>query len=51
MEILNRTFIETDFFTKKWFKLGFTEDDLALLQNQLMKNPDIAPIMEGTGIL
>lgn len=49
MEIIERTFIETDFFTKKWFKLGFSDDDLAVLQNELIKNNNIAPVMEGTG--
>lgn len=49
MEIIERTFIETDFFTKKWFKLDYTDDDLAILQNELIKKIDKAPIMKGTG--
>ena len=46
---MKREFIETPSFTKKWFALGFTEDDLAELQQFLIKNPDAGDIMVGTG--
>lgn len=36
---ISRTFIEVPHFTKKWFDLGFTEDDLLKLENRLMENP------------
>ena len=46
---MKREFIETPSFTKKWFSLGFTEDDLAELQQFLIKNPDAGNTMVGTG--
>ena len=46
---MKRIFIETPSFTKRWFALGFTEDDLAELQQFLIKNPDAGNIMVGTG--
>ena len=46
---LSRTFIEVPHFTKKWFELGFSDDDLALLENRLLHNSDSGDIMEGTG--
>lgn len=47
--LMKREFIETPSFTKKWFSLGFTEDDLAELQEFLLKNPDAGNIIVGTG--
>ena len=46
---MKREFIETPSFTKKWFALGFTDDDLAELQQFLLKNPEAGDIMVGTG--
>ena len=46
---MKREFIETSSFTKKWFALGFTDDDLAELQQFLLKNPEAGDIMVGTG--
>ena len=46
---MRREFIETPSFTKKWFALGFTDDDLAELQQFLLKNPESGDIMVGTG--
>lgn len=46
---MTREFIETPSFTKKWFALGFTEEDLAELQQYLICNPDAGNIMVGTG--
>ena len=46
---MKREFIETPSFTKKWFSLGFTDDDLAGLQQFLIKNPDAGDTMVGTG--
>ena len=48
---MKREFIETPSFTKKWFALGFTDDDLAELQQFLLKNPEASDIMVGTGSL
>ena len=37
---MRREFIETPSFTKRWFALGFNDDDLAELQQFLIKNPE-----------
>ncbi|QTQ11029.1 type II toxin-antitoxin system RelE/ParE family toxin [Treponema parvum] len=46
---MQREFIETPSFTKRWFALGFNDNDLAELQQFLIKNPDAGNIMVGTG--
>lgn len=46
---MKRTFIETPSFTKRWLALGFTDDDLAELQQFLITNPDAGDTMVGTG--
>ena len=46
---MKREFIETTSFTKKWLTLGFTDDDLAELQQFIIKNPDAGDTMVGTG--
>ena len=44
-----RTFFETRHFTKKWYELGFTDDDLISLQQILLENPKAGDVMKGTG--
>ena len=44
-----RTFIETRYFTKKWYGLGFTDDDMKELQDFLLENPKCGDVMKGTG--
>ena len=39
---MKRVFIETPSFTKKWYALGFNDDDLAELQQFLITNPEAA---------
>ena len=46
---MKRIFIETPSFTKRWYELEFNEDDLAELQQYLIKNPDAGDTMVGTG--
>lgn len=46
---MKREFIETPSFTKKWYALGFDDDDLAELQQYLIKNPDAGSTIVGTG--
>jgi len=46
---VKREFIETPSFTKRWFALGFNDDDLAELQQFLIKNPNAGDMMVGTG--
>ena len=40
MEI-KRTFIQTRPFTRSWTALGFNDEDLRRLENQLLQNPKI----------
>ena len=44
-----RTFFETRHFTKKWYELGFTDEDLSRLQQILMECPKMGDVMKGTG--
>lgn len=44
-----RTFIETPNFTRKWERYGFTDDDLRLLENILLKNPKEGDIIQDSG--
>ena len=46
---MKREFIETPSFTKRWYALGFDDDNLAELQQYLIKNPDAGDTMVGTG--
>ncbi|MBO4858748.1 MAG: type II toxin-antitoxin system RelE/ParE family toxin [Treponema sp.] len=46
---MKREFIETPSFTKRWYALGFDDDDLAELQQFLIMNPEAGDIMVGTG--
>ena len=46
---MTRTFIQTKEFTRRWEDLGFNDDDLRLLENEIMSNPDKYPVMQGTG--
>ena len=45
---MNRTFIETPIFTKKWKELHLTDDDLRTLQNVLLKDPKCGAVIPGT---
>ena len=44
-----RTFIEVPTFTKKWHALGLTDDDLKKLQEELLQNPKLGAVIQGTG--
>lgn len=46
---MNRTFIETPMFTKKWGELGLSDDILRELQNILLENPKAGNTIQGTG--
>lgn len=48
---MTRTFIETTIFTKQWKELGFNDEDLRILQNQILENPKIGNVIPGTGRL
>lgn len=42
---MKKEFIETPFFTKRWYALGFNDEDLAELQQFLLKNPQAGDMM------
>ena len=42
-------FIQTKIFTKKWAALGFTEDELILLELDLLEKANKHPVIKGTG--
>lgn len=44
-----RAFIEVPSFTKKWYSLGYTDDDLLKLQTLILNDPEAGIIMQGTG--
>ncbi|WP_037325520.1 hypothetical protein [Anaerovibrio sp. RM50] len=48
---LIRKFIHGELFEKQWNELGLTDDNLRKLQNMLLENPKLGPVMPGTGRL
>ena len=48
---MTKTFIQTDEFSRNWEELGFDDEDLRKLELEIMKNPQIGPIVRGTGKL
>ena len=46
---MNRLFVETPIFTRKWKELGLTDDNLRDLQNILLENPKEGKSIQGTG--
>ncbi len=43
------TLIQLSMFTKKWSKLGLTDEDLQSLESLLIANPEIGVVIPGTG--
>ena len=48
---MTRTFIQTTEFSRKWDELGFDDDDLWLMEQDILKDPKKYPVMKGTGKL
>ncbi len=46
---MNRTFIETTEFQKRWKNLKLTQEDLREFQIYLLENPLVGPVIQGTG--
>ena len=46
---MTRTFVELPFFQKKWKALGLDDKDLKRLQEELIADPKVGDIMQGTG--
>lgn len=48
---MTRMFIQTAEFTKKWERLGLTDDDLRRLELEILRNPKAGDVIRGTGKL
>lgn len=46
---MTRTFVELPFFQKKWKELGLDDKDLKRLQEELIADPKVGDVMQGTG--
>ena len=46
---MTRTFIQTKEFSRRWDELGLGDEELRKLELDIMTNPDIYPVMKGTG--
>ncbi len=46
---MTRTFVELPIFQKKWKELGLTDNDLRRLQEELLGDPKVGKVMQGTG--
>ena len=47
----SREFIRGKKFDAQWSSLGLTDEDLRDLENMLLENPKLGPVMKGTGRL
>lgn len=46
---MTRTFIELPLFRSKWEDLGLNDSDLRRLQRELLSDPKVGDVMQGTG--
>ena len=46
---MDRTFIQTSEFSRKWDELGLDDENLRKLELDIMMNPNRYPIIQGTG--
>ena len=46
---MTREFIMTPEFDSVWSKLGLTDDDLKALQEEILLNPKVGAVIQGTG--
>lgn len=46
---MTRLFVILPEFEKQWAKMGLNDNDLKRLQSELLENPEIGAIMQGTG--
>ena len=47
--LMDRMFVHTKVFDRKWDELGCNDDDLAELQKIISENPQGHPVISGTG--
>ena len=48
---MDRTFIQSKEFSRKWDEMGFNDDDLRELERDIGQNPKKYPVVRGTGKL
>jgi hypothetical protein len=46
---MKRTFIQTKEFSRHWDELGFSDQDLRRLENEILINPKVGNVIRGTG--
>ena len=46
---MTRTFVELPIFQTRWKEMGLTDEDLKHLQEQLLADPKIGAVIQGTG--
>ncbi len=46
---MTRTFVELPIFQRKWKELGLDDKDLKRLQEELLSDPKVGAVMQGTG--
>ncbi len=46
---MKRTFIQTKEFSRRWDSLGLSDKDLQRLEEELLKNPEVGNVLQGTG--
>ena len=46
---MTRTFVELPLFRTRWEELGLSDRDLIRLQKELLENPKVGAVMQGTG--
>lgn len=46
---MTRTFVELPFFQKKWKLMGLDDKDLKRLQEEIIADPKVGAVMQGTG--
>lgn len=46
---MTRTFVELPIFQKKWKAMGLDDKDLKRLQEELIADPKVGEVMQGTG--
>ncbi len=46
---MTRTFVELPIFRKRWREMGLRDSDLRKMQEQLLLDPKVGAVMQGTG--
>lgn len=46
---MTRTFIRLSSFIRAWDAIGLSEDDYQALETMLLNNPQLGPVIEGSG--